>query len=155
MNNRTKFDPERFKRIIRTILLSGDIRIPMHIQMQLDAMGHDPKKNPYNGHCAQATVAAWVLGKELYGQQFNFKAFHSPDNWHYWLAKDVQGKPLKKDALDLTEHQTDGDFDYADRKPARWITRKKSRGDLAGMKRLKDAVKIYDLAKIQLLEDSQ
>ena len=155
LRNPPQFDPRRFKAIIRAILQSGEIRIPAHIQKELAARGHDSKINPFNGHCAQATVAAWVLGKEIYKEQFNYKAFHNPDNWHYWLAKDVPGKPLKEDRLDLTEHPTDGDFNYADRKPATWITRKKSRSDLAGMRRLKDAVKIYDLAKIQLLEGSQ
>ena len=154
MNNIPQFDSQRFKAIIRAILQSGEIRIPAHIQRELAARGHDSKINPFNGHCAQATVAAWVLGKELYKEQFNYKAFHSPDNWHYWLAKDVRGKPLKEDVLDLTDHHTDGDFDYTARKPAKWITKKKSRDALA-MNKLKDAIKLYDLAKKQLLEDLQ
>jgi hypothetical protein len=154
MNNPTQFDPDRFRKTIRAILESGEIRIPSHIQKQLAARGHDPKINPYNGHCAQATLAAWVLGKEIYKERFNYKAFHSPDNWHYWLAKDDPDEPLKESVLDLTAHHTNDDFDYTDRKPAKWITRKKSRNDLVGMKRLKDAVKIYDLAKKQLSEES-
>ena len=150
MTPQIQFDPAHFKEVIRAILRSGEIRIPAHIQKELDKMGPAARRNPYNGHCAQTTAAAWVLGKELYGEQFAYKAYHSPDNWHYWLAKEV-APASKENALDLTDHETDANFPYGDREPARWITKKRSRADLAGMKRLKDAVKLYDLARAELL----
>jgi hypothetical protein len=139
-----------FKSVVQEILRSGKIQIPSRIEQELDRRGPGARANPYNGYCAQATVAGWVLGKELYGDQFDYKAFHSLDNWHYWLAR-VPGDATRENALDLTDDGSYDGFDYGARRPATWITRKTNRENLASMRNLKDAVKIYDLAKEKLL----
>jgi hypothetical protein len=118
-------------------------------------MGHDPKTNPYYGHCAQATAVAWVLSKTIYRKgQFYYKPFHSLDGEHYWLSREPKGQFRKSDRLDLTEHPTDGKFDFSKRRGASWVTRKKCREDLAKMvKKYPDILLLYDETKQKLFAD--
>lgn len=153
MKSPTKFDPRRFKRIIRGILRSGEIKIPADQVKAVEEERRKGRKSPYLGHCAQTTAAAWVLGSELYGAEFDYKPFRSLDGNHYWLAKPTTGKAFTKDRLDLTEHWSDDpDFSYDKRNVPGWITSKRNRLHL---KNFHDAVKIYALAKKQLSEDSR
>jgi hypothetical protein len=152
MNGHITFDRRRFKRVIRAILRSGKISIPKDQRQAVEDERRNGRASPYFGHCAQTTAAAWVLGKELYREQFDFKPFRSLDGSHYWLARPTEGRILAKERLDLTEHWSDNPgFPYDKRIVPGWITRKKNRRHLECFH---DAKKIYDLAKEQLSEDA-
>ena len=126
--------PDEYKEIFKKVL--PNIPIPKMNQKSLERMKHDFDKDPFAGHCANATAAGWVL----FGAKFDLKPFkekNKPGNEsHYWLANPTKGKELE--ICDLSVFH-DTKFDYTCRQGVGWITRLTIHDDLKCL-----AQQIYD-----------
>lgn len=110
--------PEEYKEIFRRVL--ANIPISKKNRDSLERMNHDFKKDPYAGHCANATAVGWLL----FGRQYNLKPYKEKDKpgneSHYWLANPNKGKEHEK--CDLTVFRNT-DFNYNNRRGVSWITK--------------------------------
>jgi hypothetical protein len=125
---------EDYKDAFKAVLPS--IPIPPKNRKLLIEAGLNPNDDPYNGHCARATEAAYVL----FGRKLGLKPFKNKVSGrasHYWLANPLKGKELE--VCDPIVFGRNLDFDYKCRKGVGWISRKRTRKDLS-----REALRIYD-----------
>ena len=113
-----------------------DIAIPKKNLLILIEQGYNLENDPYNGHCAKATEAAYIL----FGIEIGYKPYKNKIKGrasHYWLANSEKGK--EKEVCDLIVFNDNLAFDYLDRKGVSWISKKKTRDELSH-----EGKKIYD-----------
>jgi len=108
---------------------------PRNRKMLLEA-GCNLDDDPYNGHCAKATEAAYVLCRRKADLK-PFKNLIKGRGSHYWLANPEKGREL--DFCDLIVFERNYGFCYKQRRRAGWISKRKTREDLT-----KEGRRIYD-----------
>jgi hypothetical protein len=118
---------DEYKAFIRAALKKHVM--PAENRKILEARNHDFQRYPYTGHCADATLVAYILFGRADGLKA-FKAGGSGHGSHYWLAHPDKGHEL--DYCDLTEDNPS--FDYTRRKKSNWISHYACAEDLKAKK---------------------